>query len=85
MVATQRIPVGMIHARKIVTVTVGDHSFQLDIDGENVATIPRTTSTEIHHDKAYATRHAPPNPAQRCIMPSTMPRPRGPEEENCRR
>jgi hypothetical protein len=33
MVATQRIHVGMIHARKIVTVTADDHSVQLDIDG----------------------------------------------------
>ena len=58
MVATQRIHVGMIHARKIVTVTASDHSFQLDIDGESVGTVPRTTSTEIHRYKAYATWHA---------------------------
>jgi hypothetical protein len=85
MVATQRIHVGMIHARKIVTVTASDHSFQLDIDGETVATVPRTTSTEVHRYKAYATRHAPQTPARRCIMPSTMPVPRRPEEENYRR
>jgi len=58
MVVTQRIHVGMIHARKIVTTTVSDHSFQLDIDGESVGTVPRTTSTEIHRYKAYATWHA---------------------------
>ncbi len=56
MVATQRIHVGMIHARKIVTVTASDHSFQLHIDGESVGTVPRTTSAEIHRYKAYATR-----------------------------
>ncbi len=56
MVARQKIQVGMIHARKIVTVTAGDHSFQLDIDGESVGTIPRTTSSEIHRYKAYATK-----------------------------
>jgi len=56
MVATQRIHVGMIHARKIVTVTVGDHSFQLDVDGETVGIVPRTTSSEVHRYKAYATR-----------------------------
>jgi hypothetical protein len=56
MVATQRIQVGMIHARKIVTVTVGDHSFQLDVDGETVGIVPRTTSSEVHRYKAYATR-----------------------------
>ena len=56
MVATQRIHVGMIHARKIVTVTAGDHSFQLDVDGETVGIVPRTTSSEVHRYKAYATR-----------------------------
>jgi hypothetical protein len=34
----------MIHARKIVTVTASDHSFQLDIDGETISIVPRTTS-----------------------------------------
>jgi transposase InsO family protein len=56
MVATQRIQVGMIHARKIVTVTVSDHSFQLGVDGETVGIVPRTTSSEVHRYKAYATR-----------------------------
>jgi hypothetical protein len=46
----------MIHARKIVTVTAADHSFQVSIDGEAVAVVPRTTSSEIHRYKAYATR-----------------------------
>jgi hypothetical protein len=39
MIATQRIQVGMIHARKIVTVTTSDHSFQADIDGETVTIV----------------------------------------------
>jgi hypothetical protein len=56
MVATQRIQVGMSHARKIVTVIAEDHSFRLDIDGETVATVPRTTSRKIHRYKAYATK-----------------------------
>ncbi len=54
MVATQRIHVGMIYARKIVTVTAGDHSFELVIDGETVAIVPRTTNREVHRYKAYA-------------------------------
>jgi hypothetical protein len=33
MVATQKIQVGLIHAGKIVTVTAGDHSFRLVVDG----------------------------------------------------
>ena len=56
MVARQKIQVGMVHARKIVTVTASDHSFQLDIGGENVGTVPRTTGSEIHRYKAYATK-----------------------------
>jgi transposase InsO family protein len=60
MVATQRIHVGMIHARKIVTVTASDHSYQLDIEGETVGTVPRTTSREIHRYKAYATKAGKP-------------------------
>jgi hypothetical protein len=56
MVATQRIQVGMIHARKIVTVTAEDHTFQLDIDGQTVAIVPRTSGREIHRYKAYATQ-----------------------------
>ena len=58
MVATQKIHVGMIHARKIVTVTASDHSFELQVDGEVVAVVPRTTSREVHRYKAYATRRA---------------------------
>ena len=56
MVATQRIQVGMIHARKIVTVTSDDHTFRLDIDGQTVATVPRTSGREIHRYKAYGTQ-----------------------------
>lgn len=46
----------MIHARKTVTVTADDHSFQIGIDGETVSVVPRTTSREIHRYKACATR-----------------------------
>jgi hypothetical protein len=56
MVARQKIHVGMIHARQIVTVTASDHSFEVSIDGEIVAVVPRTTTREIHRYKAYATR-----------------------------
>ena len=57
MVATQKIHVGMIHARKIVTVTASDHSFEFQADSEVVA-VPRTTRREVHRYKAYATRRA---------------------------
>jgi hypothetical protein len=35
----------MIHARKIVTVTASDQSFELDTDGETVGIVPRTTQS----------------------------------------
>lgn len=54
MVATQKIHVGMIHARKTVTVTAGDAKFTLTIDGETVAVVPRTTTREVHRYKLYA-------------------------------
>ena len=54
-VARQRIHVGMTHARKIVTVITENNSFRLVIDGETVATVPRTTSHEIDRYKAYST------------------------------
>lgn len=56
IVTAQRIHVGMIHARKIITVTADDHCYRLDVEGETVATVPRTTSREIHRYTAYATK-----------------------------
>lgn len=49
----------MIRARKIVTVTADDHSFRLDVDGETVAIVPRTTTREIHRYKAYRQQGTP--------------------------
>lgn len=59
MVATQKIQVGLIHAGKIVTVTAGDHTFRLQVDGQTVGVVPRTTSREIHRYKAYAAHPRP--------------------------
>jgi Integrase core domain len=54
MVATQRIHVGMTHARKTVDVTAEDSQFLLFIDSEMIGAVPRTTTREIHRYKAYA-------------------------------
>ena len=59
MVATQKIQVGLIHAGKIVTVTAGDHSFRLEVDGHDAGVVPRTTASEIHRYKAGAARPRP--------------------------
>jgi transposase InsO family protein len=56
MVARQKIHVGMTHARKIVTVIAGDTSFQISLDGETIAVVPRTTTSEVHRYKANATQ-----------------------------
>ncbi|MGW5366452.1 hypothetical protein [Actinopolymorpha pittospori] len=64
MVATQRIHVGMSHARKVVTVATNDHSFHISLDSETIAVVPRTTSREIHRYKAYATAAQAAKPAQ---------------------
>ena len=56
MLATQRIKAGMIHARKIVTVTAEDHTFRPGVDGRSVVTVPRTSGREIHRYKAYASQ-----------------------------
>jgi hypothetical protein len=56
MVATQRIQVGVIHARKVVTVTADDHTFRISVDSETISVVPRTSTREIHRYKPYATR-----------------------------
>jgi hypothetical protein len=62
-VARQRIQVGMTHAGKIVTVVTETNSFRLVIDGDTVAVVPRTTSSEIRRYKAYAARNRSAGPA----------------------
>jgi hypothetical protein len=52
MVATQKIHVGMIHARKTATVTAQDDAF-------TVAVVPRTTTREVHRYKLYAAGKTP--------------------------
>ena len=58
MVATERINVGMIHARKVVNVAADGNSFQVSLDGETICVAPRTTTREIHRYKVHATRGA---------------------------
>ena len=48
----------MAHARKIVTVVPENNSFRLVIDGDAIATVPRTNSHDINRYKAHATHRA---------------------------
>ena len=59
MVAKQKIHVGMIHARKTVTVTADSDRFTVVTGGETIAVVPRTTTREINRYKAYATQKTP--------------------------
>jgi hypothetical protein len=66
MVARQKIHAGMIHARKTATVICENNHFQVVIDGETAAVVPRTTTSEVHRYKANAATHArtPADPTQ---------------------
>jgi hypothetical protein len=55
MVARQKIHAGMIHAGKTATVICESNHFQVVIDGETAAVVPRTTTSEIHRYKANTT------------------------------
>jgi len=59
MVARQKIQAGMIHAGKTATVICENSHFRLVIDGETIAVVPRTTTSEVHRYKANATHPIP--------------------------
>lgn len=64
MVARQKIHAGMIHAGKTAIVICGSNHFEVIIDGETAALVPRTTTSEIHRYKANATQRSLPGPAR---------------------
>jgi uncharacterized protein YwlG (UPF0340 family) len=53
MVASQKFQIGMIHARKIVTVIAEDDLFRVAVNSEIVAVVPRTTAGGARRYKAY--------------------------------
>jgi hypothetical protein len=64
MVARQKIHVGMIQAGKTATVICEDNHFEVVIDAETAAVVPRTTTSEIHRYKANAAQYSLSGPAQ---------------------
>jgi hypothetical protein len=58
MVARQKIHAGMIHAGKTATIICENNHFQVIIDAETAAIVPRTTTSEIRRYKANATQHS---------------------------
>jgi hypothetical protein len=58
MVARQKIHAGMIHAGKTATVICEKNYLQVVIGGEAAVVVTRTTTSEIHRDKANASQRS---------------------------
>ena len=58
MVAGQKIALGRIHAGRVVTVHVADHTVTIDLGGDDVRTIRRTTTQAVRSIKAHRPRKA---------------------------
>jgi hypothetical protein len=64
MIARQKIHVGMIHAGKTATVICEENHFEVVIDAETAAVVPRTTTSETYRYKANAAQYSLSGPAQ---------------------
>jgi len=58
MVAGQKIALGRIHAGQVVTVHVADHTVTVDLGGDDIRTIRRTTTQAVRSIKAHRPRKA---------------------------
>jgi len=58
MVAGQKIALGRIHAGRVVTVHVADHTVTIDLGRDDVRTIRRTTTQAVRSIKAHRPRKA---------------------------
>jgi Integrase core domain len=58
MVAGQKIALGRIHARRIVTVHVAAETISIDLGGEDTRTVRRTTTQPVRSIKAQQPRKA---------------------------
>ena len=58
MVAGQKIALGRIHAGQVVTVHVAEHTITIDLSGDDVRTIRRTTTQAVRSIKAHRPRKA---------------------------
>ncbi len=52
MIASQKIQVGLVHARKTVQVSVGPDTYQITVEPGMTITAPRTSSRDIRRHKA---------------------------------
>ena len=58
MVAGQKIALGRIHAARVVTVHVAEHTMTVDLGGDDLRTIRRTTTQPVRSIKAHRPRKA---------------------------
>ena len=58
MVAGQKIALGRIHARQIVTVHVAEATITIDLGGDDTRTVRRTTTQPVRSIKAQQPRKA---------------------------
>jgi transposase InsO family protein len=58
MVAGQKIALGRIHAAQVVTVHVAEHTLTIDLGGDDIRTIRRTTTQPVRSIKAHRPRKA---------------------------
>jgi transposase InsO family protein len=58
MVAGQKIALGRIHAGRVVTIHVAEHTVTIDLGGDDVRTIRRTTTQAARSIKAHRPRKA---------------------------
>jgi transposase InsO family protein len=58
MIAGQKIALGRIHAGRVVTVHVAEHTITIDLGGDDVRTIRRTTTQPVRSIKAHRPRKA---------------------------
>ncbi len=58
MVAGQKIALGRIHAGQVVTVHVAEHTITIDLGGDDIRTVRRTTAQPVRSIKAHRPRKA---------------------------
>jgi hypothetical protein len=56
MIAGQKIALGRIHAGRIVTVHVAEHTITIDLGGDDTRTVRRTTTQAVRSIKAHRPR-----------------------------
>jgi hypothetical protein len=58
MIAGQKIALGRIHAGRVVTVHVAEHTITIDLGGDDIRTVRRTTNQPVRSIKAQQLRNA---------------------------